>query len=213
MQFLPENIEAYTLSHTEEEPELLKALTRETWQKVVMPRMLSGHLQGRFLAMLARWVRPERVLEIGTFTGYSALCFAEGLQPGGTITTIDINDELQWLHKKYFAMAGMEQRIQCIYNDAIEVLPELEPSFDLIFLDADKERYPAYYEHCLRLLSPRGVLVIDNVLWSGKVAEPVAENDRETKSLQQLNNTVHTDERVRHILLPIRDGMMMIMKA
>jgi caffeoyl-CoA O-methyltransferase len=213
MQFLPENIEAYTTAHTEDEPPLLQALTRETWQKVVMPRMLSGQLQGRFLAMLSSLICPQRVLEVGTFTGYSALCFAEGLAESGTITTIEINDELQWLHKKYFTMAGLSDRIQCIYGDALEVLPKLEPVFDLIFLDADKERYPAYYEECLRLLSPRGVLVIDNVLWSGKVTEPATESDRETMALQSLNARIHEDERVRHLLLPVRDGMMMVMKV
>lgn len=210
MDFLPENIERYVEAHTEEEPELLKQLVRETWQKVIMPRMLSGHVQGRFLSQLSRALKPSRILEIGTYTGYSAMCFAEGLAHDGELITIEVNDELQWIHRKYMSQWPGGEKIKCIYGSAVDVLPSLTGTFDLIFLDADKERYPIYYEHCLRLLSARGVLLIDNVLWSGKVATDA--QDKDTKALQQLNDMIHTDARVRHMLLPLRDGMMWVSK-
>lgn len=213
MDFLPEHIERYALEHSDQEPDLLYRLHRETWQKVVMPRMLSGHLQGRVLSMMSRMIRPDRILEIGTYTGYSAICFCEGLRPTGRMDTIEINEELNTLQDKYWAEAGLSERIHRHNGPALELIPRMEGSYDLIFIDADKENYEAYYDLCLPLLREGGVLLIDNVLWSGKVTEEAASNDRETIVLQALNERIAQDTRVHKLLLPIRDGIFIIMKT
>lgn len=212
MQFLPPDIEAYTDAHCGAEPEYLQALSRETWQKMVMPRMLSGHVQGRFLSMVANMVRPKKILEIGTYTGYSALCLAEGLREGGELLTIDINDELHWMHEKYFAFAPKGTKITSLYGDARTLVETLHDEYDLIFIDADKASYAFYFDVLLPKLSANGVMLLDNVLWSGKVTQAIAPSDIETRTLVELNKRISDDERLEKVLLPLRDGMMMLRK-
>jgi caffeoyl-CoA O-methyltransferase len=212
MQFLPEEIDRYAEEHTSAESEILADLNRETWQKIVMPRMLSGHIQGRFLSMISKLQCPNRILEIGTYTGYSALCLAEGLAEGGKLYTIDINDELQTIQDKYFEKSDRKDSIHRIFGDALHIIPELGEDFDLVFIDADKDNYLNYYHLLIDRLKPGAVLLADNVLWSGKVTRPAASADIETKVLQEFNAYVTSDPRVENILLPIRDGLMMIRK-
>jgi predicted O-methyltransferase YrrM len=212
MDFLPEKISSYVDAHSDAEPDLLYRLHRETWQKVVMPRMLSGHFQGRFLAFLSRLLQPERILEIGSYTGYSAICLCEGLRPNGRMDAVEINPELNSIQDKYWIEAGIRDKITRYNGAAADILPTLDGGYDLIFLDADKENYPIYYEACLNLLRTGGVLLIDNVLWTGKVVEPVTKHDPETKALQALNDTIAQDARVSKLMLPIRDGVFAIMK-
>jgi caffeoyl-CoA O-methyltransferase len=212
MQFLPEEIERYAEEHTRAESEILTDLNRETWQKIVMPRMLSGHIQGRFLSFISKLQRPHRILEIGTYTGYSALCLAEGLAENGKLYTIDINDELQGIQDKYFERSDRKDSIHRIFGDALTIIPQLEEEFDLIFIDADKDNYLNYYNLLIDRLKPGAVLLADNVLWSGKVTKPASASDIETKVLQEFNALVTSDPRVENILLPIRDGLMMIRK-
>lgn len=213
MDFLPEHIERYALDHTEAESDLLYRLHRETWQKVVMPRMLSGHLQGRVLSFLSRLIQPQAILEIGAYTGYSAICLCEGLRPNGRMDTIEINEELNSIQDKYWKEAAIKDRISRYNGNALDVLPTLKTTYDLIFIDADKENYGAYYELCLSKLRIGGLILIDNVLWSGKVTEVAADNDIETKELQALNARIHQDTRVKNLLLPIRDGLMAAIKV
>lgn len=212
MNFLPEKIETYVEQHTEEEPELLKQLTRETWQKVNNPRMLSGHVQGRFLSMISHLIRPKRVLEIGTYTGYSALCLAEGLAANGEIVTIDINDELRWIQDKYFTLSSSGKSIVRHFGDALELIPAMETNYDLVFIDADKENYLNYYNLLIERLPAGAVILIDNMLWSGKVVAKAEIHDEETKILQQLSAFIQSDDRVQNVLLPLRDGLMMVRK-
>ena len=210
MNFLPEQIERYVEAHTGSEPELLQQLTRETWQKVINPRMLSGHLQGRVLKMFVQMMRPKNILEIGTYTGYSALCMAEGLGDDGRLITIDINDELQWIQDKYFSLSPHGQKIERHFGDARELIPSFSGDFDLVFMDADKENYLHYYELLLSRLKPGAVILIDNVLWSGKVLHEPHPNDKETRVMQELNKLVTEDPRVENVLLPVRDGLMAV---
>lgn len=212
MNFLPESIETYSEQHTSNESELLQALTRETWQKMVMPRMSSGHFQGRFLSAISKMIRPKRILEIGTFTAYSTWCMAEGLTEDGKLISIDVNDELARFHNKYKPLMPNGDKVDFIYGKALEVIPTLSEKFDLVFIDADKENYIRYYEMLIEKMNVGGWILIDNVLWSGKVVEPIASNDKETQVLDQLNKLVTTDARVSNILLPIRDGLMILQK-
>lgn len=212
MNFLPENIDQYATAHTQAESEMLEALTRETWQKMVMPRMSSGHFQGRLLAAISHMIQPKRILEIGTYTGYSTWCLAEGLAVEGKLISIDINDELHWIHKKYQAFAPNGEKVTFIYGDATQEIPKLQEKFDLVFIDADKENYINYYEMLLEKVVSGGWILIDNVLWSGKVAEEIKSNDKETLVLDELNKIVTKDSRVKNILLPIRDGIMILQK-
>jgi caffeoyl-CoA O-methyltransferase len=212
MDFLPEEIEAYVEAHTQSEPELLAQLNNETWQKIVAPRMLSGHLQGRVLSMLSKMIRPKRILEIGTYTGYSALCLAEGLAEDGLLITIDINDELQWIQDKYFLLSPVGKKIERHFGDALELIPQLKEEFDIVFIDADKENYIRYYELLIERMKSGSYIFIDNVLWSGKVTEPTAPNDIETKVMKELNELVTNDERVENVLFPVRDGLMVLRK-
>ncbi len=212
MNFLPEEIEQYVDSHTRQEPEILKKLDRETYAKVMMPRMLSGHLQGRFLKMICSMVNPAQVLEVGTFTGYSALCLAEGLKEGGMVHTIDINEELHPMVMRYIKEAGMENKIKTYVGNALDIIPALNYTFDLVFLDADKENYSKYYELAIDKLRPGGFIVADNVLWSGKVIAPENMQDEESKSLSAYNDMVMKDPRVENVLVPIRDGLMIARK-
>jgi predicted O-methyltransferase YrrM len=210
MNFLPEDIERYIEEHTRVEPELLQQLHRETWQKIVNPRMLSGHVQGRALSMFSKMIRPKTILEIGTYTGYSALCLAEGLAEDGLLITIDINDELQWIQDKYFALSPHASQIQRHFGTALEVIPSLQGDFDLVFMDADKSNYMLYYDMLMARLKPGAFILIDNVLWSGKITATAQPNDEDTRVLQALNDHVNADERVENVLLSIRDGLMVL---
>ncbi|WP_369048029.1 O-methyltransferase [Tenacibaculum sp. UWU-22] len=207
MDFLPEKINNYIINHSQPEPDLLKELTRETWQKVLNPRMLSGAFQGRVLAMISKLINPEVILEIGTYTGYSALCLAEGLQKNGKLHTIDKNEELEELQKKYFEQSIYKNQIQQHVGNAIEIIPTIKQKFDLVFIDADKSNYINYFHLIIDKMNKGGVILSDNVLWSGKVVEEVAVKDIDTQTLLAYNTLLNTDERIETVLLPIRDGL------
>lgn len=212
MNFLPEKIEQYAIDHTQREPEVLSQLTREVWQTMVLPRMSSGHLQGRVLSAFSKMIRPENVLEIGTYAAYSTWCLLEGLSENGSIISIDVNDELSRIHNKYAAVLDTKGKVKFIYGRALDVLPRLKSQWDIVFIDADKENYLNYYESVVPQTKSGGWILIDNVLWSGKVIEPVSKGDIETQVLLDLNKRVTEDERVENVLLPIRDGIMMVRK-
>ena len=212
MEFIDEKLDNYVCAHTENEPALLADLNRRTHVSILQPRMLSGHYQGRLLSMLAHMIQPKRVLEIGTYTGYSALCFAEGLQAGGKVTTIDVNEELEEFVRSYIEKANCTDKVEYIVGDAMEVLAKMDEQFDLVFIDADKRNYCNYYELVFDKVKPGGYIIADNVLWSGKVLEDYDSLDRETKILMDYNKMIHEDERVQEILLPIRDGLMIARK-
>lgn len=207
MHFLPENIDNYAVEHSQPEPELLEKLARETWQKVLAPRMLSGHFQGRVLSMISKLVNPKNILEIGTFTGYSALCLAEGMQAEGILHTIDINEELFDLQRKYFDLSDFGTKIHQHIGNAVEIIPEIDLKFDLIFIDADKRNYPKYLEIIIPKMNPGGILLSDNVLWSGKVVEPLKEDDLDTKAILEYNISLNSHPLLETVLLPIRDGL------
>lgn len=207
MNFIPEALDNYAVKHTSPEPELLARLSRETFLKVLQPRMLSGHYQGRLLSMISKLVMPERILEIGTYTGYSALCLAEGLKENGVLHTIDINEELTEIQHKYFELSPYKNQIYAHLGSAIDLLPTMKGEFDLVFIDADKPNYPAYFELIIDKIKPGGILLTDNVLWSGKVVEKVNEDDESTIALLEYNKRVAEDSRLETILLPVRDGL------
>lgn len=207
MDFLPDEIDQYVEQHTQAEPKILQELNRETWQKVLQPRMLSGHFQGRVLSMLTKLIRPKVILEIGTYTGYSALCMAEGLAGNGKIITIDRNEELEEIQQKYFQKLGFQDQIIQHYGNALEVIPQLNEKFDLVFIDADKSNYANYFDLVIEKMNPGGVILSDNVLWSGKVTQKPDEKDVDTKALIQYNKKINEDPRVESVLLPIRDGL------
>lgn len=208
MEFLPEKISEYAEGHSQPEPELLQKLNRETNQKILQPRMLSGHLQGRVLSLISKLANPKIILEIGTYTGYSALCMAEGLQRNGKLHTIDINEELRAFQRKYFDQSEYGGQITQHTGNALDIIPKLEENFDLVFIDADKENYCNYFELVLPKMNPGGLILADNVLWSGKVVEKPDPKDEETKGLLAYNEMVNQDTRVESVLLPIRDGVM-----
>ena len=210
MDFLPEKVDEYVEKMTSAEPEALKKLNRETHAKVLRPRMLSGHIQGRALSMFSKMIKPKYILEIGTYTGYASNCLAEGLQEGGELHTIDINEELEEMVKKYIAEAGNEKKIKLHIGDALDIIPTLEYDFDLVFIDADKENYSNYYDLLIDKMKSGTYIIADNVLWSGKVVEEVV--DAETKALKEFSQKVLEDERVENVLLPIRDGLMVARK-
>lgn len=212
MNFLPEELDSYVIAHCEEEPLLLKELNHETWEKVINPRMLSGHLQGRVLSMLSNMINPVNILEIGTYTGYSAICLAEGLDKNGRIDTIDINEELETIAKKYFNRAGITNKVNCIYGDAIAIIPTLTKKYDLVFIDADKINYSNYFDLIFDKLTIGGCIIADNVLWSGKVVQKINPDDLDTLALLEFNEKIQSDPRVQNVLLPIRDGLMVIRK-
>ena len=212
MKFLAEEIEAYSVAHTEDESALLKSLNRETHAHVLNPRMLSGHLQGRFLSMISRMIRPNRILEIGTYTGYSALCLCEGLNAGGKLITIDINEELETFTRRFFESSPFSDHIDYQIGKATEVIPTLNETFDLVFIDADKINYQKYFDLCIEKVRTGGFLIADNVLWSGKVIQDDIKIDKDTQALLDFNKMVHEDDRVSNILLPIRDGLMILQK-
>ena len=207
MHFLPEKIDDYVVKHTQNEPQILKELSKETWQKVLNPRMLSGAFQGRVLSMISKLTQPKSVLEIGTYTGYSALSIAEGLHPKGIIHTIDKNEELASLQNKYFEKAGVKNQIQQYVGNALEIIPTLDTTFDLVFIDADKTNYINYFHLIIDKMNAGGIILSDNVLWSGKVIEKLDEKDLDTKVLIEYNSLLNTDERIETVLLPIRDGL------
>ena len=207
MDFLPEKINDYVEKHSQPEPELLKKLNRETWQKVIAPRMLSGHLQGRVLSMLSKLIKPQDILEIGTYTGYSALCLAEGMQKNGELHTIDINEELFDFQRKYFDKSSFGTQIFQHLGDALEIIPKLDKTFDLVFIDADKSNYPNYLEIILPKLKKGSVILSDNVLWSGKVIEDLKDDDIDTKALVKYNKLLNEHPKLETVILPIRDGL------
>ena len=211
MQFLPEEIDNYSLTHTEREPKLLAELNRETWANVMTPRMLSGHLQGRMLSMFSKMLMPKNILEIGTYTGYSALCLAEGLKKDGSLHTIDINEEYVFLAKKYFQRSDYSEQIIQHIGNAVNILPDIKENFQLAFIDADKENYSTYFDLIIQKIDVGGYIIADNVLWSGKVLKK--DKDKETLSLDQYNKKVLDDTRLETILLPIRDGLMVSRKV
>lgn len=202
---------AYALQHSSSESDLLYRLRRETHLRVLYPQMLSNPVQGRFLSWVAKLVQPHHILEIGTFTGYGTLCLAEGLAPGGKVQTLDINAELDYLRRTFWKEAGMEAQIEAIYGPALDLLPQLQGPWDLVFIDADKQNYRAYYEAILPQLRPGGTILADNVLWHGKVVDALAQ-DKETRGIRDFNAFVQQDERVDCLLLPLFDGIMWIQK-
>lgn len=207
MNFIPKAIDEYAVDHTQPEPELLARLARETHQKVLQPRMLSGHYQGRLLSMISKIARPKTILELGTYTGYSALCLAEGLQKDGLLHTIDINEELKDFQKKYFDLSIFKDQIHQHLGNALNIIPNLDIKFDLVFIDADKPNYPDYFDLIINKLNPGGIILTDNVLWSGKVVEKIQEDDESTRALVKYNTLVAADSRLETIMLPIRDGL------
>lgn len=207
MNFLPENIDQYASDHSQKEPEILQELFTETWQKALIPRMISGHFQGRVLSMISKLSNPKTILEIGTYTGYSALCLAEGLQTGGMLHTIDHNEELYDFQRKYFDRSNHKDQIKQYVGEALDVLAEIKGPFDLVFIDADKANYGNYFKAIIDKMNPGGVILSDNVLWSGKVTEIPNPKDEDTKALIAYNQMMNEDPRIETVLLPIRDGL------
>ncbi|EPD28429.1 caffeoyl-CoA O-methyltransferase [Capnocytophaga granulosa] len=207
MHFLSEDLERYAEQHSQQEPPLLAALVRETHLRVLQPRMLSGHLQGRLLSVLSKLLAPSYIVEIGTFTGYATLCLAEGLAPLGRLHTIEANEEYEDIQNKYFGQSPYREQIVQHFAPALEVLPTLPDAIDLVFIDADKKNYLNYLEAVLPKMRVGGVILSDNVLWSGKVVEPVKDNDKHTQVLMAYNERLATDPRLETVLLPIRDGL------
>lgn len=207
MHFISDKLDNYVVAHSEKEPELLQQLTRETYQKILQPRMLSGHFQGRILSVLSKLIAPKFILEIGTYTGYSALCLCEGLQKNGELHTIDINEELEDFQRKYFEKSGYSDQITQHIGDATKIIPSLNQKFDLVFIDADKPNYPTYFNLIIEKMNPGGVILSDNVLWSGKVIEKLNPKDVSTKAVLDYNKLLVADPRVETVLLPIRDGL------
>ena len=213
MEFLPENIDQYACAHTQGENTVLAELNRETWAKVLIPRMLSGHLQGRTLSMFSKMMQPKTILEIGTYTGYSAICLAEGLQENGSLHTIDINEELKSMCERYFEKAGIRKQVKLYTGNAMDIIPTINAEFDLVFIDADKENYSNYFDLIIERMPIGGYIIADNVLWSGKVVEEVDSKDIETQGLIAFNKKMHISKRVENLLLPIRDGLMVCRKV
>lgn len=209
MHFLPELIESYIVEHSQKEPELLSELSRETHLKVIQPRMITGHFQGRVLSFFSKLINPKYILEIGTYTGYSALCLAEGLQKEGELHTIDVNPELESIQNKYFNKSSFRNQIHQHIGDAVDLIPGFNMAFDLVFIDAEKKQYDAYFEAVLKKSKSGTVILSDNVLWTGKVVEPLSPKDKTTKALLDFNKKLATDPRVETVLLPIRDGLTM----
>jgi predicted O-methyltransferase YrrM len=206
MEFIDKELDDYCIDHTQEEPELLKALSKETWQKVLIPRMLSGHFQGRLLSLISKLIAPKTILEIGTYTGYSTLCLAEGLAKDGKIHTIDINEELVDIQQKYFQKSDYTDQIISHIGEAKHIIPKIDEKFDLIFIDADKSNYAMYLDLVVPKLNPKAVILSDNVLWSGKVIDDKAD-DTDTIALRAYNKKLKEHPDFETILLPVRDGL------
>lgn len=212
MDFIDDEIDAYVGQHTSNENDVLYELNRQTHLKVLQPRMLSGHLQGRVLSMLSHMIRPQHILEIGTYTGYSAICLAEGLQENGKLITIDINYELENITRKYIEKSGFSNKIDFQIGDAMNIVPKLDEEFDIVFIDADKHNYINYYHLVFDKVKQGGYIIADNVLWSGKVLQPNDKLDEDTIVLKKYNQLIHEDDRVENVLFPIRDGLMIARK-
>ena len=207
MHFLSEELENYAAQHTEDEPLLLQELNKRTHLNVLQPRMISGHFQGRFLSLLSKMVQPRTILEIGTYTGYATLCLAEGLHPEGVLHTIDIKEELTDLQREFFDRSGYGNQIVQHLGKAADIIPALDTTFDLVFIDADKQNYAHYFDLVIEKMNRGGIILSDNVLWSGKVVEEVKHNDKHTQALMAYNQKIKDDPRVETVLLPIRDGI------
>lgn len=212
MDFLPKDINDYCEKYTQKEDDVLYQLHRETHQKILRPRMLSGHLQGQLLTFFAKMISPQYILEIGTYTGYSAICLGRGLKKDGELHTIDINEELEDFATSFFEKADLSNQIKMHVGDAMEIIPALNKPWDLVFIDADKENYINYYNLVLDELKSGAFIVFDNVLWSGKVTQEISAKDKETQTLVELAELLEQDERVENVLLPVRDGLFMVRK-
>ena len=207
MNFLPEKIDEYVVDNSQKEPQILQELTKETWQRVLNPRMLSGAFQGRILSMISKIINPKDILEIGTYTGYSAICIAEGISNEATIDTIDKNEELEDIQNKYFKKSGFRDQIKQHIGNALEIISTLDKKFDLVFIDADKSNYCNYFNLVIGKMKKGGIILSDNVLWNGKVVEKLDKKDIDTKALLEYNRLLNSDPRVETVLLPIRDGL------
>ncbi|HKK81709.1 MAG TPA: O-methyltransferase [Prolixibacteraceae bacterium] len=205
-------LEKYIKGHIMPEEDFLNELERETNLSCIHPRMLSGHIQGKILYMLCQMIRPKRILELGTYTGYSAISMAMALDDGAILHTIEIFDELEEIIRKYIKKAGIEDKIRCHFGDAMEVLPTIDEPFDLVFIDADKRKYPDYYELVFDKVNPGGYIIADNILWDGKVVDESEENDPQTKGILAFNQMVQADPRVENVIFPFRDGMIIVRK-
>jgi len=212
MKFLEEAIEAYVERYTTQESEVLKELNRETYSKVLIPRMLAGHLQGRVISMFSHMIRPRQVLEIGTYTGYSALCWAEGLQDGGQVHTIDVNEELEEMVARYISKAGQTSKVATYLGNAVDIIPSIDQTFDVVYIDADKENYSIYFDLVIDRVPTGGYIIADNVLWSGKVVEKAESHDEDTRSLVSYCEKIQGDPRVDNVLFPVRDGLLVARK-
>ena len=213
MEFIDPQLSEYAETHTNPESQLLADLNRDTYANVLVPRMLSGHMQGRILSMFSHMIQPKTILEIGTYTGYSALCMAEGLVDGGVLHTIDINEELESRIKKYLDASPHGSQINLHIGNALDIIPALDGPFDLVFIDADKTNYSNYFDLVIDRMNPGGIIIADNVLWSGKILdEKELAKDKDTKALDAFNKKVHADSRVENVLMPVRDGLMVCRK-
>lgn len=212
MEFISEALSNYSEKHSEAESPLLNELNRETHLKAMSPRMLSGHIQGRFLSLISKLAKPTNILEIGTYTGYSALCLAEGLQPDGKLITIDPNEETNVMADKYFKRSSFANQIELRSGDATKIIPTLSQTFDIVFIDADKRNYALYFDLVIDKVKKGGLIITDNVLWSGKVIMPENEMDVDTKAIHEFNKKVNEDKRVSNLLLPVRDGLMLMIR-
>ena len=212
IDFIDDNILNYSISKSEKESKLLNDLYRETYLKVLNPRMISGHYQGRILSLISKIISPKKILEIGTYTGYSAICLCEGMDKDGILHTIDNNKELVEIQNKYFKKANLTNKIVQHSGDAKNIIPSIDEEFDIVFIDADKESYPEYYDLIINKVRSGGIIIADNILWSGKVLEKVEKDDQATKSIIEFNNKIIEDNRVKNIILPIRDGLNIVRK-
>lgn len=212
MEFIDKKIEDYALAHSQPESEVLKKLNRDTYANVLMPRMLSGHMQGNLLSMFSKMIQPKQILEIGTYTGYSGICLAQGLQEGGKLHTIDINEELELMVRSFIKDAGLTNKINYYIGNALDIIPTINETFDLVFIDADKINYSAYYDLVFDKVRSGGYIIADNVLWSGKVLDAPEKMDKDTKAIDDFNKKIHNDMRAEHMLLPVRDGLMVARK-
>jgi len=212
MEIIAEKIDAYALAHSQAETDTLKKLNRETHAKILMPRMLSGHMQGNLLTMLSKMIQPKQILEIGTYTGYSGICLAQGLIENGVLHTIDNNEELELMVRKYINEAGLTQKVKYYIGNALDIIPTINENYDLVFIDADKSNYSNYYDLIFDRVNSGGLIIADNVLWSGKILDDVDKMDTDTKAIDDFNKKIHKDTRVEHMLLNIRDGLMIIRK-
>ncbi len=212
MEFIDKTIEAYALAHSQAESDILKKINRQTHANVMMPRMLSGHMQGNLLSMLSKMIQPKQILEIGTYTGYSGICLAQGLQENGKLHTIDINEELELMVRSFFNEAGLANKINYYIGNALDIIPSITETFDLVFIDADKKNYAAYYDLVFGKVRSGGYIIADNVLWSGKVLDAAEKMDSDTKAIDAFNKKIHNDTRAEQMLLPVRDGLMIVRK-